>query len=289
MEMKKDNTVSVIIPTFNGEKEIAQILKSLYSQSRIPDEIIVVDSSSEDRTVSIVKQFPETKLLQIPQTEFNHGGTRDWAMQQTDSEFVVFLTQDAIPADENYIETILAPFREPQIAAVSGRQLPKTDARPFEQLVRRYNYPETSSVWGASDRARLGIRAYALSNANCAYRKSAYCAVGGFDKPVPTNEDMLIAEKFLRYGYQLAYSAEAAVAHSHNFTLTQQYRRYYLIGKVLKQYESRFEAGETGYGLRFAVSVFRKLLQEGRIAECAAFFLDCAARYLGSRKGKLSI
>lgn len=289
MEMKIDNTVSVIIPTCNGEKEIGQILQMLSVQSRIPDEVIVVDSSSEDRTVSIVKEFAETKLLQIPRSEFNHGMTRDWAMHQTGSDFVIFLTQDAIPADENYIENILAPFQDPQIAAVSGRQLPKTDARPFEQLVRQYNYPDTSSVWSASDKASLGIRAYALSDANCAYRKTAYSAVGGFDRPVPTNEDMLIAEKFLRYGYKLAYSADAAVYHSHNFTLSQQYRRYYLIGKVLKQYESRFDAEESGYGMRFAVFIFCKLLQKGRIIECAAFFLDCAARYLGNKKGKHSV
>lgn len=287
--MHLNNTVSVIIPTYNGEKEIRQILQALYGQTRIPDEVIVVDSSSSDNTVSIVKQFPEVKLYPIPQSAFDHGETRDFAFRQAHGTFVVFLTQDAIPAGNDYIEKILLPFQDPAVAAVSGRQLPKADARPFEQLVRCQNYPDTSSIWDQSDRARLGIRAYALSDANAAYRAEAYFAVGGFDRPIPTNEDMLIAEKFLRSGYKLAYSAEAAVFHSHNFTLSQQYKRYCLIGKILKQYESRFEAGEGGYGLRFAVTIFCKLLKKGQITECAAFFLDCAARYLGNRKGKHSV
>lgn len=283
-----NETAAVVIPTLNAEKELDGMLQMLRRQSRRPDKIIVVDSGSTDDTVCIADSFREVTLYRIGQDAFDHGGTRDFALRQANSDFVIFLTQDAIPAEESYIEKILAPFRDPEVAAVSGRQLPKPEARPFEKLVRLHNYPAESSVWSADDKARLGVRAYALSDANAAYRTEAYLAVGGFDTPIPTNEDMLIAEKFIRFGYKLAYCADAPVYHSHNFTLAQQYRRYRLIGRVMEMYKDRLQVSGKGYGFNFVVSISGELIKTGHVAECAAFLMDCAARYLGNIKGKHS-
>lgn len=199
---------------------------------------------------------------------------------------MLFLTQDALPADERYIEHLLKPFADERVAAASGRQLPQPDARPYVRAVQHYRYPAQSRVWGAEDRQALGIRAYHLSDVCSAYRRSAYEAVGGFPHPLPTNEDMLIAAAFLDSGYRLAYCADAAVVHSHDLTLRQEYRRNVLIGRFLQEYGERLgNPRETARACAGAAGAFA-LLRSGHPLECPAFAADCAARLLGSRAGR---
>ena len=208
-------SVSAILPTLNAAGEIAALLAALMGQTQPPDEILVVDSGSTDGTAELARAHG-ARVMSIPRDRFDHGGTRDAALRQTTGEFVLFLTQDALPANERYIEQLLLPFADERIAAASGRQLPRPDTRPYVQAVQLYRYPAQSRTWGSEDREALGIRAYHLSDVCSAYRRSAYEAVGGFPHPLPTNEDMLIAAAFLDAGYRLAYCADAAVVHSHD-------------------------------------------------------------------------
>lgn len=279
-------SVSVILPTLNAAGEIAALLAALIGQTQPPEEILVVDSGSTDGTAELARAHG-ARVISVPCGQFDHGGTRDAALRQTAGEFVLFLTQDALPADERYIEHLLKPFANERVAAASGRQLPRPDARPYVRAVQQYRYPAQSRVWGAEDREALGIRAYHLSDVCSAYRRSAYEAVGGFPHPLPTNEDMLIAAAFLDSGYRLAYCADAAVVHSHDLTLRQEYRRNVLIGRFLQEYGERLgNLRETGEGLRMVRQVLSQLLRSGHPLECPAFAADCAARLLGSRAGR---
>lgn len=279
-------SVSVILPTLNAAGEIAALLAALMGQTQPPDEILVVDSGSTDGTAELARAHG-ARVMSIPRDRFDHGGTRDAALRQTTGEFVLFLTQDTLPADERYIEQLLLPFADERVAAASGRQLPRPDARPYVRAVQQYRYPAQSRAWGPEEREALGIRAYHLSDVCSAYRRSAYEAVGGFSHPLPTNEDMLIAAAFLDAGYLLAYCGDAAVVHSHNLTLRQEYRRNVLIGRFLQEYGERLgNPRETGEGLRMVRQVLSQLLRSGHPLECPVFAADCAARLLGSRAGR---
>lgn len=279
-------SVSVILPTLDAACEIAALLTALKGQTRPPDEILVVDSASTDGTADLVRPHG-ARVISIPRSQFDHGGTRDAALRETTGEFVLFLTQDALPADDRYIENLLKPFADARVAAVSGRQLPRPDARPYVRAVQQYRYPVQSRTWGSEAREALGIRAYHLSDVCSAYRRSAYEAVGGFAHPLPTNEDMLIAAAFLDAGYRLAYRADAVVLHSHNLTLRQEYRRNVLIGRFLQEYGERLgNQSETGEGLRMMRQVLTQLVRSGHPLECLAFAADCTARLLGSRVGR---
>ena len=69
-------SVSVIIPTLEAGKQIVPLLKSIESQTRKPDEVWVVDSSSADGTAELARQCG-AKVLGIAREQFDHGGTRD--------------------------------------------------------------------------------------------------------------------------------------------------------------------------------------------------------------------
>ena len=279
--------VSLVIPTLNAESDIEGLLNRIYRQTRRPDEVIVVDSDSSDSTVDFVKTFEWVRLVSIQRFEFNHGLTRDMALRKSTGDIVCFMTQDAVPADDSYIENLIAPIlSDDRVAVSSGRQLPKDDARRFEQLVREFNYGPESNVRSQGDVATMGIKAYFATDVCSAYRRSAYIKLGGFGK-TDMSEDMLMAAKAINAGYSVAYAADACVHHSHNLTPAEQYRRNYAIGRFLESNRQIVScASEVGEGGRLVKSVSRQLLHEGNIREFVAFGFDCCARLLGNRAGR---
>jgi len=279
--------VSVIIPTYNAERWLAGQLEALLRQTA-EAEILVVDSGSTDRTVSIAASCGgRVRLLRIPHESFDHGGTRDWALRQSGGDYVLFLTQDALPTDARFIETLLTAFEDPHVAAAFGRQIAYPDAPEYERLTRAFNYPETGRVWSERDIARYGVKAYFLSDSASAYRRAAYEAVGGFDAPIATNEDMTIAAKFLHAGYALAYVAEASVWHSHRNTLRQEFKRNAAIGRAMEEYKPRLAgAGSGREGLRLVSFVSGNLLRRGKPGQLCVFLAHTAVRFAGFRAGR---
>lgn len=279
--------VSVVIPTLNAEREIEGLLSAVERQSIRPIDILVVDSASEDKTVALVKKHKGIRLSQIDRRDFNHGTTRDMALRETSGDFVCFLTQDAVPVSDDYLKRLISPMAEDSsIALVSGRQLPKSDARRFEQLVRNFNYPDSPSVRSKSDLEKFGIKTFFASDVCSAYRRAAYLECGGFDH-VNTNEDMLMAAKFIASGFKVAYEPNAAVYHSHNLTPSEQFKRNRAVGFFLETHAADLlHASEIGEGGRLVRSVSSQLLREKSFGEFVAFGVDCCARLLGNRAGR---
>lgn len=280
--------ISVIIPTLNAEKELSVQLDMLGRQDRPADEIIVVDSASEDRTADICETNEKVALIRIIREEFDHGKTRDMALRRANGDIVVFLTQDAIPADEHFLGRLVAPFsRDNLIALSTGRQLPKADATQMEKLVRAYNFPEKSSIRSMADLPEMGIKTFFCPDVCCAYRKDIYLELGGFDYPLRTNEDMFYAARVIHAGYRISYTAEAMVYHSHNLTLREQYRRNYYQGYEIEKRKEDLGVGSYGQeGLRMVRYVSGELLKEGRFLSLMRFGIDCCARKMGNTAGK---
>lgn len=279
--------ISVIIPTLNAEHEIDGLLIALEHQSIQPVEILIVDSASEDKTIELVRQHKRVRLLKIDRQAFNHGTTRDMALRKSSGDFVCFLTQDAVPVSSDYLKRLVAPMVEdPSIALVSGRQLPKADARRFEQLVREFNYPDSPSVRSKGDLEQFGIKTFFASDTCSAYRRSSYLECGGFDH-VNTNEDMLMAARFIASGLKVAYEPRAEVYHSHNLTPSEQFARNRAVGFFLETHaDDLVHASEIGEGGRLVKAVSSQLLREGNLLEFIAFGVDCCARLLGNRAGR---
>lgn len=278
---------AVIVPVLNAGPALLSLVDSLLEQTIQPEEILIVDSASDDEYPAQAAKKEKVRLISIRRESFDHGGTRDMALRSCTTPFVVMMTQDAVPVNNQCMENLLAPFADPQVAAICGRQIAKPDAKPAEKAVREFRYPAESDVWEKKDIERKGIAAFLLSDVCAAYRVSAFEAVGGFKQPLETNEDMLIAADFLDAGYKLAYQGDAMVYHSHDYTLRQEYERNRKIGIFMQKYGNRFAGSSVnGEGIRLVKSVTGKLLKEGHLVSIPSFGMNCAARLLGSRNGK---
>lgn len=204
-------------------------------------------------------------------------------------ELIFFLTQDALPADNSYISNLISYFEthEKQLVMISGRQIPYAGTRPSEVLTRKFNYPEKSNVRTQDDVNKMGIKAFFFSDACSVYRRSFLTEMDGFEEPILTNEDMLMAKRALAKGYNVGYCAEARVYHSHNFTLKQQYKRNFDVSVFLTMYQNELcVGGVTGEGMRMVLYIEKELFKSHHFGAMVYCLLESFSKWLGNRAGK---
>lgn len=225
------NTVSVLLPTKNGERYLVEVIEGIRRQRGdfTLNEIIAVDSGSRDQTLQILHRLGVT-VIQIPPHEFGHGKTRNLLASRATGEFLVFLTQDATPADEHWLENLIAPLRaEPLIAGAYSRHLPRPNCHPMEwRRIVEYDCPPVSSVFyamGNPDYARNPDRCQSFANTSSAIRRAIWRHI-----PFPEiefAEDKAWAARVLEAGYKTAYAADSVVMHSHSYTSWVNFCRHF--------------------------------------------------------------
>lgn len=279
--------LSIIIPTRNAAKYLPGLLKKLDTQSIKFRDLVIIDSSSEDNTVEIAESYGAVVIL-IDRKDFDHGGTRTLAANKSLGDIVVFLTQDIEFADSLALENLIHCFdNDRDIAAVYGRQLPNTDASPFSSHLRLFNYQDTSYVRCLEDRHTYGIKTVFFSNSFSAYKRSALEKIGWFKKDMIFGEDTHAIARLLFAGYKIAYASDAKVYHSHNYTVFEEFKRYFDIG-VLHRTEDWIlkEFGQTkGEGNKYIKSEALYLIKHKRYNLIPAFILRNAMKYLGYQLG----
>ncbi len=229
--------ITVFIPTYNGEKYITECVNSILHQE-LPVgfalELLVIDSGSRDETLSKLKAFGnKITLLEIPNSEFSHGGTRDRAARLAKGEYVLFLSQDATPRDNRWLINMLEPFfLSDKVGCVFGRQVPRPDAAA---TIKR----EVSSVFGGLgapgsiiihrhkslvDGTQTNLINTFFSDVNSAARRDLLVQTVPF-RHVDYAEDQALAEDMQNHGYLKAYSPQGVVWHSNEYTAKQYFHR----------------------------------------------------------------
>lgn len=281
--------ISVIIPTYHPSQAFKDVIKSLVKQTA-KVELIIIDSSKDKGLIyELTMPFGIKKIIKIRPEDFNHGSTRNLGLSASKGEIVVYLTQDAMPADNRCVEKLIQPILDDHsVGASYGRQLPRKNAGPVEAHARLFNYPSCSEVKTFFDKERLGIKAPFVSNSFSAYRKEVLLSIGGFPSHVIMCEDMYAAAKLLLNNWKVVYCADAMVYHSHNYTILQEFRRYFDIGvfhdkeKWILQTFGKAE----GEGLKFMVSEFKYLLKKNPFLIPSAIIRNMM-KFAGFRLGLL--
>lgn len=285
--------VSVVIPTLNAGAYLSALLPALAAQGLDRKQLLVVDSESTDGSPDAFRSFGAT-VVGIDRRTFNHGATRQRAVEMLpDAEFVVMLTQDAIPQAPDTIARLIAAFADPQVGMAYGRQLPRSEARGVERHARLTNYPPRSETRSLADRARVGVKTVFCSDSFAAYRVAALAAVGGFPEDAFFAEDQLVAGRMLIDGWQIAYRGDAEVIHSHGYTIAEEFRRYFDVGVFHGRNRwliETFGAAE-GEGMRFIRSEMAYLARHDPVQLPSAIvrtFAKYAGYKMGGREATLS-
>ena len=140
------NRVNVIIPTYKPDEKFLKLISRLEKQTVKPERIIVMNTEQKffERLIYGTHFLEEHRTVEthhISKREFDHGKTRHLGMKKADGDFVLFMTQDAVPADDKLIEQLLLAFEEEKVAVAYARQLPDKNSGVIESYTRTFNYP----------------------------------------------------------------------------------------------------------------------------------------------------
>ena len=278
--------IQIIIPIYHPDDKLICLLRMIKKQSVQNIPVLLIDSGRGVFYGNEIKGM-NLRVQMIDSRDFNHGGTRQWGIESCpETDVYVFLTQDAILADKYSIEKLVTIFENNRVGCAYGRQIPHQGAGVFASIARAFNYPEESHIYDLEDRKRHGIKTAFISNSFAAYRKEAIEEVHGFPKNTILSEDMCVAAKMLLCKWEVAYVANAVVYHSHDYTVIQEFKRYFDIG-VFHARESwiQREFGKAeGEGRRFIMSELSYILKH-----CPYLILEMLVRdfmkFLGYQLG----
>ncbi|MBQ3544502.1 MAG: glycosyltransferase family 2 protein [Lachnospiraceae bacterium] len=304
----KEKTVDVIIPVYKPEKEFFELLKKLFVQKHCINRILVINTFScnevnsyDDNKVKLIlndkykvmfndedkKIYDELVEIHIVnKEEFNHGLTRNYGASFSKADFIVFMTQDAVPMDDTLISELIKPFEDEEVYVSYARQLPRKDCKYVEKYVRSFNYPKTDIVKTKKDFDKMGIKTIFCSDVCAAYKRKMFVKLGEFEK-TDFNEDMIFAYKTVMNNKKVYYASKAKVIHSHNYTYMEQLRRNIEIGKNQKEFEHIFGniKSETE-GIKMIKNGIKHLFKRGRWYLIPDLILSSGFKFIGYRIGK---
>ena len=291
--MEDRKKVDVVIPTYKPGKKFSRLLKMLQRQTWPVGKIIVMNTEKSFWNEHGFEGIKNLEVHHLTKEEFDHGETRNRGMRFSRADIVVFMTDDAVPADEHLIEALVKAFeqRGPEGEAVImayARQLPDKDCPLAERYTRSFNYPEESCVKTRADLEQMGIKTFFASNVCCAYDREKFWFQGGFIRRTIFNEDMIFAGKaLLQDDYAVAYAAGARVIHSHNYNCRQQFKRNFDLAVSQADHPELFGCVRSeSEGIRLVKSTARFLIRRGKPWLVPGLVVKSGFKFQGYRAGK---
>lgn len=247
--------VSVAIPTLNGVAELEATLSAVRSQS-VPAELVVLDSSSTDGTRAVAERHGAAVHV-IAQADFGHGSARNRLMELTSGDRVAFLTQDAVPATNDWLAALLeadAPLAYGRYAAPSWA--PDPMRREYGEL-----FADPPPNW--------------ISSANLCLARSQWERTPFRD--VPYAEDRYL----LADVGAAVFVPDAVVVHGHDYGRVERLRRYFDEFRALHE----LEGWRAPISPRIMLGTVRAEMRKDRAANLDSSFSWYAARVLGAALG----
>lgn len=231
---------TVFIPVYNGENDhLEETLSALYRQkTNFEWDVLMTDSGSSDNSVAIIERFAEQygnlRLIHLKKEDYSHGGTRQMAAEMAQGEYMVYLSQDAVPHNEYWLSEMVAPFEiTDKIVAVLGRQKPRHYCFPamkydINAVFGEQGAEDAITIWQRKDPAHQGQytkESFYSDVCSAAPRKFLVETIGYRD--VAYSEDYEYGKDVLDAGYFKAYNGRAVVEHSNDVRLSEYRKRIF--------------------------------------------------------------
>jgi glycosyltransferase involved in cell wall biosynthesis len=222
--MSQTPVCSIIIRAYNEAEHIGKLLMGIQAQTVKDVQIILVDSGSSDDTVAIARQYP-VEVVNIRPEDFSFGRSLNTGFEHAKGEFVVMASAHVYPVYPDWLEQMLAPFKDEKVALTYGKQRGAEKTQFSEHQIFHHWYPDNSTSRQTTP---------FCNNANSAVRRSLW-QQHPYDETLPGLEDLAWGKWAQEKGYAIAYCAEAEIIHVHNESLNGIYNRYRREGMAFKQ------------------------------------------------------
>lgn len=214
--------ISVCITTFNEEDSIADLLNSLLKQTRKPDEIVVVDGGSKDRTVEIIKSYKNKKIkLFIKKGSIAVG--RNESVRCSRGDIVALIDAGCI-AKSSWLENLTKDFIKEEVGLVAG----------FYEMPAKSSFQKAVSVFLGVPPQRFNPKTFLPSARSVAFRKSLWKKLGGFDEKLTmAGEDTKFFYEAVRCQTKIVRAKNAKVVwmEVRHLTYKGALRKFYIYAK----------------------------------------------------------
>jgi len=295
--------VDVIIPVCQPDKRFFKLLAGLAMQTVMPEKVILLhvesgepEDSCEELREQIYRYFGKRKLfgkkmplaieiLAVEPEEFNHGLTRHKGALAATSPFLLFMRQNAVPADEKLVEELLWSME-----GGHGMAFARQTAELNMSVLETYRYLEkfSSKSYEVNEKAleQKGAKAYFCSNACAMYRRDVYFTQGGF-KNVIKNEDLLFAANLIRNGGSIFYCADAKVKMKEKCNWVDLFKLCFDNGVFYAEHPILFRDGGLGQmEFDLSVKIVSFLWNQKYYLELVNFLLESLFKTAGFLLGK---
>jgi len=161
--------VSVCITVYNEEKSIGDLIKSLLKQSKKPNEIVIVDSESEDKTVQVIRHYQKKdKRIKLLVQKCSRAEGRNLSVEIAKNSIIATTDADCTPK-KNWLKRIIEPFKHKSIDIVAG----------FYEMVSENDFQEAEKIFLGVIPEHFNIN-FLPSTRSIAFRKKAWEEIGGF-------------------------------------------------------------------------------------------------------------
>ena len=276
----------MLIPTLEASLRLPQLVSALKEQTLRPLEIIVIDSDSLDGTAEVARSLGCSvyKISARRSTTVGHATSR---LKMAAGNILLFMTDDAVPADPRFIHNLTRRLGCDRVAAAYARQKARHDALPTEAVWRLKNYPTQSQIQDLCSVSSPLLGNFRFSNVASAVLKTSFERVGRFPERIIMSEDLVLCEKLLQSGFAVAYEADAVVVHSHNLTLAKLARRYFDQGVFMRSHEGPLaKTGVTREGITVVLRQVTDLLKSGHFRYLPRSIVEAAIRVFAYHLGR---
>lgn len=210
-----DYKFSIIIRTYNEEKWIKEVMKSIYNQCYKNFEVIVVDSGSTDSTLEICNEF-DCKIVNINKSDFNYSYASNIGAKHSNGDVLCYLSGHSVIKNDNYLEIANKLFGDIKVGGVYGDVIALPDGSLIEKIFH-YLGSKKSKLEGRvyENSIHPGI----LSCSNAMIRKSIWENNEFKEELGHGGEDVLMAYFILNEGYKIVKDPDILVKHSHGNSL----------------------------------------------------------------------
>lgn len=289
--MKK---VDAVILVHKPDDKLKMIVSRLLAQSIKLNRIVIMYTIDKNKAYSVVEELRELEnilVVDLEESEFDHGGTRNRAMILCqDADYVMFMTQDALPKNKYVVENLLQALESDNDnnAVAYGRQEPEKKCNVIERYTRGFNYgDEPHSGLEMAAETNNSIKSIFSSDVCAMYNRKLYDEIGGFPTRAIFNEDMVFAAKALKSEKDVIYQPSAVVIHSHNYSGKEYFKRYFDMGVshrefayILKDYHSSDE------GIKLVKNTANYLCRRKQYLMLIPLLYHSGCKFLGMELGK---
>ncbi len=236
--------VSVVIPTKNGgallRRVVSQVLKQ---ETDFSFDLTLIDSGSSDGVIDELSALEDKrlKIIRVPAESFGHGRTRNEAIAACGGEYIALLTQDALPVDREWLAHLFTSIdSNERLAGVFGRHVayPEADLFTKKDLKNHFDGFKDASLEVASLDEKMGgySQGHFFSDNNAIIRRTVWEQIPYPD--VSYAEDQLWAKAVMQAGWEKGFSNLGVVFHSHDYSITDLFRRSLDESRAFKEYFS---------------------------------------------------